>query len=198
MLETFNKTPRNKSYITWSAIISGAIAGVGLNFLLNLLSLAIGISSFTIRSTGKIEFSLLGFVCFCITALIAMFSTGWLAGRLSYPTLKRIWGCFFGFLAWALLLIITIVIITNMIQFAVFHANFTSSLVAIKIANDAPMLTEIFLSGKAPMSVVLEADKKVFILNALITFLMFTFGACASCLGGYLGYSRAIANQPET
>lgn len=123
-----------------------------------------------------------------------MFSTGWLAGRLSYPTLKRIWGCFIGFLAWAFLLIITIILITNMIQFAVFHANFTSSLVAIKITNDAPMLTEIFLEGKAPISVASEVDKKVIILNALITFIMFGLGAIASCLGGYLGYGRAFTN----
>ncbi|STX51297.1 Uncharacterised protein [Legionella busanensis] len=192
---TINKQPKSNFYITWSAIFSAAIVGVGLNFLLNLFALALGIASFTIRSTGKIEFSLWGLICFCIAAIIAMFSTGWLAGRLSYPTLKRIWGCFIGFLAWALLLIMTIILITNMIQFAVFHANFTSSLVAIKITNDAPMLTEIFLRGKAPMSVALEVDKKVIILNALITFIMFGLGAGASCLGGYLGYGRAIANR---
>ncbi|WP_419421030.1 hypothetical protein ACNVED_06965 [Legionella sp. D16C41] len=195
MIDTINKSDfKIKLYINWSAVISAAIAGVGLNFLFNLLALALGIASFTIRASGKIEFSLWGFICFCLAALIAMFSTGWLAGRLSYPSLKKMWGCFIGFLAWSLLLILTIILITNMIQFVAFHANFTSSLVAIKITNDAPMLTEIFLNSKAPMSVAVEADKKVIVLNALITFIMFILGAGASCLGGYLGYSQALKN----
>ncbi|STX28998.1 Uncharacterised protein [Legionella beliardensis] len=195
MAEMLMNKLKNRTYITWSAIFSAAIAGVGLNFLLNLLALALGIASFTIRLSGKIEFSLWGLICFCIAAVIAMFSTGWLAGRLSYPTLNRFWGIFIGFLAWALLLIMTIILITNMIQFTIFHANFTSSLVAIKITNDAPMLTEIFLSGKAPLSVTLEEDKKVIVLNALITFIMFCVGALASCIGGYLGYGRALTKQ---
>jgi hypothetical protein len=174
--------------VKWSAIFSGALVGVGLNFLLNLLALSLNLASFTLNAAGNLSFSLGGFLCFCIFAVIAMFTTGWIAGRLSPPLYSPRWGVFFGFLAWSILLIITIIIITNMIQYAAFHANFTANLVAIRISNNTPMMTETF----ADLTHGLEYGKKILTLNALLTFILFFVGSAASCWGGYLGLKRAF------
>ncbi|KTC99417.1 hypothetical protein [Legionella erythra] len=188
---------QKRRYLSWSAIFAGAIAGVGLNFLLNLLSLGLGISSFSIDSEGNTFFSFAGFLCFCLAAVLAMFMTGWIAGKLSPVVVKaRAFGLLIGFIAWSMLLIMTIILITNMIQYAAFHSNFTSNLVAIKLTNDAPMLTETVadIKKKSPLHINIETRKKVLTLNALLTFVLFFIGALSSCAGGFLGYTRT----PET
>lgn len=178
-------------FISWTAIFSGAVIGVGLNFLLNLLTLGLALSCFSIALSGKTEFSLVGFLCFCVSAMIAMFTTGWIAGKLTPRVLLHpAWGILYGFLAWSVLLIITIILITNMIQYTAFHSNFSSNLTAIKITNNAPMLTQTVADTitNSPLSINVELGKKVIILNALLTFILFFLGGLSSCLGGYLGY----------
>ncbi|ASQ45598.1 hypothetical protein [Legionella clemsonensis] len=180
-------------YLSWTAIFSAAIIGVGLNFLLNLFSLGLGISSFSIDLQGKTSLSFAGFICFCISSIIAMFFTGWFAGKLSPPMLQgRLWGAFYGFLAWSLLLIITVLIITNMIQFLAFHSNFTSNLVSVKLTHSAPMLTETIahITKSSPLSFNIETTKKVLTLNAMLTFILFFLGALSSCIGGFIGYKK--------
>lgn len=188
---------QKKRYLSWSAIFAGAVAGVGLNFLLNLLSLGLGISSFSIDSEGNTFFSFAGFLCFCLAAILAMFSTGWIAGKLTPVVVKaRAFGLLIGFIAWSMLLIMTIILITNMIQYAAFHSNFTSNLVAIKLTNDAPMLTETVADTrkKSPLHINIETRRKVLTLNAFLTFVLFFIGSLSGCMGGFLGYTRS----PET
>lgn len=181
-------------YVSWSAIFSGAIVGVGLNFLLNLLSLGIGAASFSIQKGGQTVFSLGGFLFFCLSALIAMSTTGWVAGRLTVSELSKWWGIFFGFLAWSMLLIFTIILITNMIQYSAFHSNFTSNLVAIKLVHDAPMLTETAAQhmNSYPLSINIELKQKIIVLNAFLTFILFLIGAFSSCIGGFVGYKSRL------
>ncbi|OCH98150.1 hypothetical protein A8135_13415 [Legionella jamestowniensis] len=127
-----------------------------------------------------------------------MFFTGWFAGRLSPPFLQgKLWGAFYGFLAWSLLLIITVILITNMIQFLAFHSNFTANLVSIKLTHSSPMLTETtaHLTKKSPLSFNIETTQKVLTLNAMLTFILFFLGALSSCIGGFLGYKSCLKNS---
>ncbi|WED43997.1 hypothetical protein [Legionella cardiaca] len=193
-----NNQTKECKYLSWTAVVSAAIIGIGLNFLFNLLSLALGISSFSIDIQGKTTFSLAGYFCFCISSIISMFFTGWVAGKLTPPQpLKKMWGILYGFLAWSLLLILTVVLLTNFIQFLAFHSNFTANLVAIKITNNAPMLTETVadITKNSPLSINIETTKKVLTLNAMLTFILFFLGALASCLGGFIGYKTIKNNE---
>jgi hypothetical protein len=170
--------------ISWPAIVAGAVAGVGLNFLLNLLSLGLHFASFSIDGAGNLTFSFFGYLSFCVSGFIAMFFTGWISASAAIPlSPNKLWGVLHGFLAWSLLLMLTIILITNMIQYTAFHSNFTAALVAIKITNNAPMTTETFAKISD-----LESSKKILTLNAILTFILFFIGALSSCLGGYLGY----------
>lgn len=188
-----NRKKRLIPYISWSALYGGAVAGVGLNFLMNLLALGLGVTSFSVSENGDTLFSGWGFSFFIISALCAMFITGWIAGTFTPRVLeKRTWGLLYGFLSWSLLLIFTIILITNFIQYTAFHSNFTSSLVEIKLKHSLPMLTETAAHKipNSPLSFNIETHKKVITLNALLTFLLFFVGATASALGGFIGYGK--------
>lgn len=171
-------------------MFAAAIGGVGLNFLLNLLALAFGISSFSVEENTHTRFLISGYLLFCLSAFIAMFFTGWLGGKLSSgQLLPRAWGIIYGFLAWCLLLLFTIILITNMIQYTAFHANFTSNLTGIHISADSPMMTET-VSEKEGKPAIPDSEKaqKIVRLNIYQTFFLFLIGALASCIGGYIGY----------
>jgi hypothetical protein len=196
-MNTFKKL----SYVSWTAIFSGAIIGVGLNFLLNLFSLSISLASFSVSSSGKTEFYFIGFLCFILSAIVAMFISGWFAGKLTSPVVHQPrWGCFYGFLCWSVQLIITIILLTNMIHYAAFHSNFTSNLVTIKLTNNAPMFTETKAHSviHSPLSFNIETNKKEIILNAALTFCLFFIGGLASTFGGYLGYRSSIKEHSST
>ncbi|MBV9575959.1 MAG: hypothetical protein JO149_04995 [Gammaproteobacteria bacterium] len=176
--------------ISWSAIFTGASIGFGLNFLLNFISLAIGLSIFSEKNADSIEFSLAAFAFFIIAAVIAMSITGWVAGRLTIHSPKRkSWGIAYGFLAWTICFIMTIILITNMLQFTYFHSSFTSkNLVAIRITGDMPMTTET-------KSINADLSKKNITMNAQVTILLFMVGAISSSLGGYLGYRPNVKRE---
>jgi hypothetical protein len=109
-------------YMSWSALYAGAITGVGLNFLMNLLVLGLGIATFSVNISGQTNFSGAGFSCFIISALIAMFCTGWVAGKLTPPILEyKAWGLLYGFLSWSLLLIFTIILLLTL--FSMLHST---------------------------------------------------------------------------
>lgn len=188
--------------VSWSAIFSGVLAGFGINFLFNLFILALGISIFTLDINNATVLSYLGVFCYIILSIVTMFTTGWVAGRLTPPIFKKIWGALIGFIAWDLLLIVTIVILTNTLQFTAFHSTFTShpNLVAIRIANDSPFMTETIEHSpiQSPLGVNVEKTTKVISLNATATFLLFFLGAISSCSGGLLGYSQSKRFSKET
>jgi hypothetical protein len=183
-------SPLTNSAISWTAILAGAIVGFGLNFLLNFLGLALGLSIFTEKIHHTLAVSMSGSIAFILVAVISMFSAGWVAGRLTQHSLMRkTWGIVYGFISWSILLIMTVILITNMIQFSYFHTSFTSKeLTGIRITNQQPMLTEA-------QSVNADIKNKTITLNAQITFLIFLLGASSSCIGGYLGYRPASEEE---
>ena len=112
-----------------------------------------------------------------------MFTTGWIAGRLTKVSfVRKQWGILYGFVAWCLSFMMTVILLMNMIQFSQFHSNFTSkNLTAIKITNNLPMMT-------STQSGTNELNTKMISVNAYITFIFFLIGASSSALGGYIGF----------
>lgn len=173
----------SEKVFSWTAVFVAALIGFGLTFLLNLLSLAIGISIFTEQTKDTITFSIIGIICFVLVAIVSMFFTGWIAGKLTrLPYIQKYWGCLYGFTAWCLSFILTIILLMNTLQFTQFHSNFTSkNLTAIKISSKSPMLTQSEGTNS-------ETEKKVIAINAYVAFIFFFIGACSSTVGGYTGF----------
>ncbi len=69
----------HRSVFSWTAVLAGAIVGVGISFLLNLFNLAMGISSFTMAESGVITIAIGGFIGILIATLVSTFFTGWVS-----------------------------------------------------------------------------------------------------------------------
>ena len=94
--------------LSWTAVIVGALVGVGLTFLLALFSAAIGLSAFSMDSTGATTLAVGGFIGVVIGILVSMFLAGWVAGYLGRPyAMGRNLGVLYGFTAWCLALLLT-------------------------------------------------------------------------------------------
>lgn len=173
----------NQKVFSWTAVLVGALVGLGINFLLNLLSLALGISAFSEQTNDKISISIVGLTLFILVAIVSMFTTGWIAGRLTIlSSIQKRWGILYGFSAWCICFIMTVILLMNTMQFTQFHSNFTSkNLSAIKITNQLPMITESQSNNS-------ETNKKIIGLNAYATFIFFLIGATSSAIGGYTGF----------
>src|SRR5436305_611289 len=82
--------------ICWTAIFVGALVAVGLGFLLNLFSMAIGLSAVS-NSNGTMAVAIGGFIGLIIGVIVAMVVSGYVAGFLGrLHSQKRNLGILYG------------------------------------------------------------------------------------------------------
>src|SRR4051812_44857616 len=89
--------------LSWRAIIAGTVAGLAIHLLLTMLGLGLGIGSLE-PLTDQNPVAKLGLgagIAWCVSALIALFSGGWVAGRFA-PSDYKLSGTLHGFLVWSL------------------------------------------------------------------------------------------------
>ncbi|TAK76116.1 MAG: hypothetical protein EPO11_04660 [Gammaproteobacteria bacterium] len=175
--------------VSWTAVLVGALVGIGLSFLLNLFSIAIGLSAFTMSKEGNMTLAVGGVLGLLIGIIAAMFVSGFTAGYLGRPyCMKRHLGALYGFTAWCLALIF-------MMMFAAHIAHFLQH-VSSMIANPA---TVVIAANVAPAqaSAIATPDTTVIMMTApagggmamgaFIMFVFFAVGALAACFGGHCG-----------
>src|SRR5687767_10657531 len=68
--------------ISWTAILAGALVGMGLTFLLNTFSIGIGLSLVRTTEDGLTSLAIGGFIGLLIGAIVSMFAAGFTAGCL--------------------------------------------------------------------------------------------------------------------
>lgn len=88
--------------ISWGAVFAGAVVALIVQFMLNLLGLAIGFGAINLTGEGA-TLQALGvgaIIWLAITAIIAFFAGGWTAGRLAGLPLT-LDGALHGFVTWA-------------------------------------------------------------------------------------------------
>jgi len=87
--------------LSWRAIIAGSVAGLAVHLLLTVLGLGLGIGSLE-PITDQNPVAKLGLgagIAWCVSALIALWTAGWVAGRFA-PAGYRRSGGLHGFLVW--------------------------------------------------------------------------------------------------
>jgi hypothetical protein len=177
-------------YISWEAIFFGSLIIVGLSYLLNLFIISLGITVFSVVE-DKIAFALVGFILLAIMSAFIMFVGGWVSGYLG----RIYWhhaslGKLYGFAAWCLSLIITILLVTNI---TLFTANY-AYLVAPELEMLKSTVNERDNNNNTP--ILTSTDTKKNYLNKLsfIIFALFSIGATFSALGGSYGmnYKNAV------
>lgn len=178
--------------VSWSAIISGALVGIGLTFLLNLFCVAIGLAVVTTNTEGVTSLAIGGFIGLLISIIVAMFSAGSVAGYLARPyCFKRHLGILYGFLAWCLALVLGVLLAGSMTEFSTSYRNYVNNGPdAVRVVNNnvTPAVTST-TRGNATTEVTVNAQKVVNNVGyaAFLVFVLFFIGALSSSLGGYCG-----------
>jgi len=205
--------------------MAGALVAIGLSFLLNLFGVAIGLSAFSNSPEGTTAFAVSGFVGLVIAAFVSMFMGGWVAGHLgsrgcssngcscnsctnngsaSNCCNKRKSGELYGFAAWCLALIFTIILASPVSHFITQYNNVVNPYTTtVKMTNneDAPLVTTQTRTSPSTNAtttqMTVNTEKAVNTLGqaAFITFFLFFIGALASCFGGHCGMAMCCKRK---
>lgn len=173
--------------ISWSAIVIGALVGVGLGFLLNLFSIAIGLSAFN-TTEGVKAIALGGYLGLIIGTIVSMFIAGFTSGFLGKPYCGgRNYGTLYGFTAWCIILLIMVVFATRIGNYVAAYTNFATSPTVIVAVDDMPKAAPV---ASTEMTVV-DADKAAGAMGAgaFAIFILFFVGAVSSAFGGHCGFA---------
>ncbi len=166
----------------WKPVFVGALVAIGLNFLLNLFSVAIGLTAFTTNSEGVENLALGGLIATALGIVVSMFASGWIAGYLGsrYCT-KRHLGALYGFLAWCIALVIMIFLAEYITKYITFYTHFISGTANLSVSN-----TSMQASTTTANQVV---------ISTYIIFCLFFLSAFSCSLGGHCGMRYVEKNE---
>lgn len=166
---------------TWSPIIVGALTAVGLTFLLNLFSVAIGLTAYTTTSDGVENLALGGLMATAFGVIVSMFAAGWLAGYLgNRHCTKRHLGALYGFLAWCVALIATIFLADHIQHYIALYNHFISGMPVKEIAVTATNTTTSHVANA-------QISTNNIVISSYIIFCLYFLSAFAASLGGHCG-----------
>lgn len=168
---------------TWKPVVAGALVAIGLSFLLNLFSVAIGLTAFTTNSQGVENLALGGLIATALGIVVSMFASGWLAGYLGnrYCT-KRHLGALYGFLSWCLALILMIFLAEYMAKYIAFYTHFISG-------------TSVNVSASNTAMQIANTSTNQVVISAYILFCLFFLSAFSCSLGGHCGMRYVEKNE---
>lgn len=186
----------HKHCFSWSAIISGAFVALGLGFLLQLLSVAIGLSAFRASSAGTLAIS--GIICLAIVVIVSMGVAGYVAGYLGrYYHYHATEGLIYGFITWCVALLFTILLMLPLSQYATQYSEHIGAKITMgnELQQNA-LLTTHDLSHQVMGNTQAKQDQTEIKVspNAVansswVIFGLFLIGAMASCIGACSGMS---------
>ncbi len=178
--------------ISWTAIFVGAFVGIGLIFLVNLFTIAIGLSVFTAGSDGAMALSIGGFIGLVIGIIASMLVSGYAAGYLGrfYCPLRNL-GIIYGFTTWSLALLLSAVIGTHVSSYVVNYSHAITSPTVVMDDNSqttpAVIKTTATDNGKNVVKVAVSASDLAW--TAFTIFVLFFIGAVSTCIGACCGMS---------
>jgi len=173
--------------LSWRPIVAGSLVAIGLTFLLYLFSVAIGLTAYTIDSTGIQKLAFGGLMGAALGVISSMFAAGWLSGYLSQRNCsKRHLGALYGFLTWCLTMILLALLASHMHQYVMFYNNLLSG-------NYNMMQMSNSLASNAATTVA-NMHVNSIVLSAYIAFALFFLSAFACSLGGHCGM-RYVCNN---
>lgn len=167
---------------SWKPVIAGALVAIGLSFLLNLFSVAIGLTAFTTNNQGVESLALGGLIATALGIVVSMFASGWLAGYLGNRYCKkRHLGALYGFLAWCVALILTIFLAEYAAKYITFYSHFISGTTAASVS----------VSNTSVQATANNVTENKVVISTYIVFCLFFLSAFASSLGGHCGMKCA-------
>lgn len=95
--------------LCWGAVLAGAVAALSVHLLITLFGVGLGLQIVepAVNPDGGQKFSLGVGIAWSVAALLALWSGGWVAGRLTPESNRRLGGIH-GFLVWSLATVVTL------------------------------------------------------------------------------------------
>jgi hypothetical protein len=168
--------------ISWRPILAGALVAVGFSFLLNLFSVAIGLTAFTTNKEGSEIIVFGGLFGTAIGIVASMFVAGWISGYLGirYCSMRHL-GALYGFLTWCVALIIAIFLASHAQSYITFYSHVLSGTTETLQVSSATVA-----AGKMTATVSNVSATKL-VISTYILFCLFFLSAFACSLGGHCG-----------
>ncbi len=173
--------------ICWSAIIAGALVGLGLAFLLNIFAMAIGLSAYSSTSSGANMLAIGGAIGLLIGVIVSMGTAGFVAGYFG-----RFYHCYchggvvYGFVTWSLTLILSALLILPLTRYVtVYEKNLAPSVASVAISPETTTVSAQPV-GNTPVTNT-TVDTKHLACSSWVLFILFFVGAFSSCLGACYG-----------
>lgn len=180
--------------ISWSAILVGAFVGLGLSFLLNLFSIAIGLVAYKTTGDGAV-FVIGGYLGLVIGAVVAYFFAGWSAGHLGFPHCAKDRGTFYGFTTWVVSGVLGMMLADHMGHYASYRTNLLSNPSAsyVTVVDVPASASSSSSSTSTDSSATSTASTDKAATNGLMTvafasFFLFLIAALSSILGAHCAY----------
>lgn len=181
--------------ISWSALFSGALVGVGLCYLLQLFCVAVGLSAYQ-HSTMTIAIG--GFIGLLIGIIVAMGIAGFVSGYLG-----RFYYCFchggviYGFLTWIMTVLIIAVLFLPLTRFTAIYSHALGSPIVIpqhtlnasQPSPPRPEQEEVTQSN-VPM------ENKALANSFWAIFVLLFCGAISTCVGSVYGMNCKKEHPP--
>jgi len=196
-------------YTSWNAIFSGTLMALGLTFLFNLLTEAIGLSLFTQNPSGKMMLTFAGFAWILIGIYIILFLSGWVTGRIVHHrhSLHGANGCLHGFLVWTAYLIISLFALTYMASdsaAALLRTTTVNSQINSEVTTlSATESTDDSSNARTKNTQETKSVHKIG-LETFATFFIFLVGAIGCCVGACYGiresrkcHEQCTLNKPS-
>lgn len=180
--------------ISWSAIVAGALVGVGLSFLLNLFGVAIGLSAFSMNDQGVASLAIGGLLGLLISTIIAMYFAGLVSGSLGKLFVpKRNMGIIYGFTTWSVVLVLSAVLTAHVGSYVdSYSTSVTQNSVVVMQDKTAPGASHAADASDAKQKIIALTPQQAsggMAIGAFIIFALFFVGALASCIGAHHGMS---------
>jgi hypothetical protein len=177
--------------ISWSAILVGALVGLGLSFLLNLFGLAIGLSATTAGEDGAMALAIGGVIGVIIAIIASMVAAGYAAGylgRLYCP--GRNLGILYGFTTWSVALLLAAAVAAQVNNYATTYSQAVMGTTLITAQSSEGKVNRDARSSsneKKSTLTKIVVTPNCLIAGAFILFILFFIGAVSACVGACWG-----------
>lgn len=202
-VEVCRTSKYGKRCFSWSAVIVGALIALGIGFLLNLFSVAIGLTAFA-HSDSATTLAVGGFIGMVIVAIVSMGVGGWVAGHIGANkaychdgVYSCNYGALYGFTAWCLSLVFAVFLSAHMGSFVATSTAMLSGPVAVQgvavsgVDSKPTVVTVQKNEDSARVTANVNADDaaKAAAMATFVTFFLFFIGALAAAIAGHCAYA---------
>ncbi|MBA2655794.1 MAG: hypothetical protein H0U70_02280 [Tatlockia sp.] len=176
----------NHARISWSAVFAGAFVGLGLSFLLQLFSLAIGLSAYN-SNAGATTIAMGGFLGLLIGGIAAMGAAGFVSGYLGrFHFTHGHGGIVYGFVTWSLALLLAAIFVIPLSHYmSAYNRSLAPKVMVSDTMTQRIDITETTNASNKPAAnqPVVKVDSDTLTGSSWLIFLLFSLGALSSCVG---------------